>query len=136
MNRWNHALLCAALVVAGSPLLHAQDAAGGAPQDGQGRRGPGGGQGRGRGQAVRGTVTGVSGTSVMLKTEDGVSWTVITTDNTRVMRDRQPLPVSNVQAGDEVFAMGMPDADKHEVHAMMVMDVPAAEVAKAKANLG
>jgi len=53
-----------------------------------------------------------------------------------VMRDRQPLPVSNVQAGDEVFAMGMPDADKHEVHAMMVMDVPAAEVAKAKANLG
>jgi hypothetical protein len=30
----------------------------------------------------------------------------------------------------------MPDNDKHEVHAMMVVDVSAAMVAKAKANMG
>ena len=34
------------------------------------------------------------------------------------------------------MAMGVPDASKHEVHALMLVDVSAAAIAKAKANMG
>ncbi len=134
---WKHAVLCSALIAGTSLSLYAQNATSGGDQrpqpDAQAGRGAGGGR---RGGGVRGTVTGVSGTSVMLKTEQGEAWTVISTDNTRVRRDGQPGTVGAIQPGDEVVAMGVPDPDKHEVHALMVMDVSAAQVAKAKANLG
>ena len=102
------------------------------------RRGPAarGGAGNRRGRGVQGTVTGVSGSSVMLKTAQGEAWTIISTDNTRVVRDFQPSTLGGVQAGDVVSAMGVADAEKHEVHAMVVMDVSAAQAAKAKANMG
>ena len=136
MPLWKSALLSSTLafVALAAPAQNATSGGDQRPQqDAQGMRGPGGGR---RGGATRGTVTAVSGSSITLKDENGTSWTVITTDNTRVMRGREPLPIASIQAGDEVFSMGMPDAEKHELHAMMVMDVPAAEVAKAKANLG
>lgn len=137
------ALLCSVLLGGFALATPAQNATSGGDQQSQpdvqtGRRpgGPNGGQGGRRGGGIRGTVTAVSGSNVTLKTEEGQTWTVISTDNTRVRRDSQPGTVSGIQAGDEVVAMGMPDADKHEVHAMMLMDVSAVEVAKAKANLG
>ena len=148
MNRslWKSAVLCTVLLGGSSSVSRAQNATTGGDQqpqaDVQTRRGPGGGGANGgpgggrRGGGIRGTVTSVNGSNVVLKTEAGETWTVISTDNTRVRRDNQPGTVATIQAGDEVVAMGMPDADKHEVHAMMLMDVSAAEVAKAKANLG
>lgn len=101
---------------------------------------PGGGQrGQGRngmGRGVRGTVTAASGANVTLKTERGDTWTVMTTDNTRINIDRQPVKASDVKAGDEVMAMGIVDQDKHEVHAMMLAGISAAQVAKLKADMG
>ena len=82
-------------------------------------------------------VTGVSGTSVMLKTEQGEAWTVISTDNTRVRArraDRAPSPRS--KQAMKLWRLEFPTPDKHEVHAVMLVAVSAAEVAKAKANLG
>ncbi|MEZ2347947.1 DUF5666 domain-containing protein [Terriglobus sp. RCC_193] len=135
---WKSAVLCSALTL--STLALGQNATSGGDQqpqqDSQGMRsGPGGPGGR-RGSATRGTVASVSGSNIVVKDEAGTTWTIVTTENTRVMRGREPLAVSGIQPGDEVMSMGLPDADKHELHAMMVMDVPAAEVAKAKANLG
>jgi hypothetical protein len=153
-NLWKSAVLCAFLLSSARPSAFAQNATSGGDQQSQPdvqtgaqtgnagtRRGPvGPGQGgigaRRAGGAIRGTVTAVSGANVTVKDEQGATWTVVTTDNTRVMRGRQTLPLSGVQSGDELMAMGVPDADKHEVHAMMVMDVSAADVAKAKANMG
>lgn len=135
MPFWKSAVLCCAVTLAtlAAPAQNATSGGDQRPQqDAQGMRGPGGR----RGGATRGTVTAVSGPNITLKDENGTSWTVITTENTRVMRGREPLPIASIQTGDEVVGMGMPDADKHELHALMVMDVPAAEVAKAKANLG
>ena len=132
---WKSAVFCSALTVS-VLTMHAQNATSGGDQrpqqDAQGMRGGG----ARRGGGTRGVVVSVSGANVVLKDENGATWTVITTENTRVMRGREPLALSAIQAGDEVFGMGVPDADKHELHAVMVMDVPAAEVAKAKANLG
>jgi hypothetical protein len=142
---WQHAVLCTTLVLSTSFALHAQNATTGGDQlaqpdaqgsqPGAGRQG-GGGQGGRRGGGVRGTVTAVSGSTISVKNEQGEAWTIVTTDNTRVRVDGQPGAFSAVKPGDEAAAIGMPDADKHEVHAMMVMDVSAAMVAKAKANMG
>ncbi|SEB82126.1 DUF5666 domain-containing protein [Terriglobus roseus] len=144
-NPWKSAVLCCAFLSAVSLSAMAQnattggdqqpqpDAQTGAQASAQGR-GPGGPRRAGGG--VRGTVTAVSGANVTVKDEAGTTWTVITTDNTRIMRSQQVTPISSVQAGDELMAMGMPDAEKHELHAMMVMDVSAADVAKARANMG
>jgi len=135
---WKSAVLCSALTL--STFAFGQNATSGGDQqpqqDAQGMRSSPGGPGGRRGAAARGTVASVSGSNIVVKDESGTTWTIITTENTRVMRGREPLAVSGIQAGDEVVSMGMPDADKHELHAMMVMDVPAADVAKAKANLG
>ena len=146
---WQHAARCTALVISTSFALHAQNATTGGDQisqpdaqtggqaggERQGSGGPGGPGGR-RGGGVRGTVTAVSGNNIAVKNEQGEAWTIVTTDNTRVRIDGQPGALGAVKPGDEAMALGMPDADKHEVHAMMVMDVSAAMVAKAKANMG
>ncbi|WP_419805508.1 DUF5666 domain-containing protein [Terriglobus sp.] len=101
---------------------------------------PGGGprgQGRnGMGRGIRGTVTATSGANVTVKTEAGETWTVVTTDNTRINIDRQPIKAADVKPGDEVVAMGIVDQDKHEVHAMMLGGISAAQVAKLKADMG
>ena len=87
-------------------------------------------------QAAPGTVTAASGANVTIKTEAGESWTVVTTDNTRINIDRQPIKAADVKPGDEVMAMGIVDGDKHEVHAMMLGGISAAEVARLKADMG
>lgn len=102
-------------------------------QPGQGQRG----QGRnGMGRGIRGTVTAESGANVTVKTEQGETWTVVTTDNTRINIDRQPIKVTDVKPGDEVMAMGIVDPDKHEVHAMLLAGASATQVAKLKADMG
>ncbi len=143
---WKSALLCSVLGARFVFAVHAQNPTAGGDQRSQPdaqsggfQRGQGGGQGQQggrRGGGVRGTVTAVSGSTVTFKTEAGETWTAIATENTRVRRDGQQGTVSAIQPGDEVMAMGIPDADKHEIHAMMLADVSAAQVAKAKANLG
>ena len=142
---WKPVLLGSIISVGASLALPAQNATSGGDQRPQpdaqssgSQRGPGSGTGQGgrRGGGIRGTVTAVNGSTVMLKTEAGETWTAVSTDNTRVRRDGQQGTVSGIQPGDELMAMGIPDADKHEIHAVMLAGVSAAEVAKAKANLG
>ncbi len=136
MNRATRTLaqaaLCLLLTTGITTALHAQDDA--PPQEAG--RGQGGGAGRGRGRGVRGTVLSTSGANVTIKTETGETWTVVTTDNTRVNIDRQTVKVAEIKAGDEVAAMGMPDNDKHEIHAMMLIGASAAQAAKLKADMG
>ena len=98
------------------------------------------GQGRGRGgfggQRVQGTVTAASNDKVTVKTEAGDSYDITLADNARLMKSGQPIKLSEVKPGDSITAMGQVDATKKTVQAMMLMDVDAATVAKAKENLG
>jgi len=122
------AILC--LLLTGTiTAIHAQADPGGPASKGQGFNGR-------QGHGIRGTVVGTSGANVALKTETGEAWTVITTDNTRVNLDRQPVKVAELRAGDEVIAMGVPETDKHELHALALFGASAAQVAKLKADLG
>lgn len=133
-RRWMaQAGLCMVLVGASTVAARAQEDGAFGQQQNSGRQGS---DGERRGRGVRGTVVAASGANVTIKTEQGDSWTVITTNNTRLNLDQQTVKVADLKAGDEVMAMGIPDAAKHEIHAMMVMGASAAQVAKMKADLG
>jgi hypothetical protein len=95
-------------------------------------------------QRVGGTVTAVSGANLTIKTEDGMTYQVVTTDNTRVMRGRGvSIKVSDLKPGDGVMAMGNLDAPNKTLHAAMVMAIDAEQMKKIEeqhkqelANLG
>ena len=131
-------VLTGALCVPGG---HAQ-AAPGTPGAAQGDGGQPAGQGGGRrGQyagmgRVMGEVTEVSGATLTVKAEDGSTVQVVTTDNTRVMKDRGPVKVADLHPGDGLMAVGNLDAGTKTLHAAMVFAEDAAQVKAMRENLG
>jgi len=99
-------------------------------------------QGGGRGQfagmqRVGGEVTAVSGATLTLKSEEGNTVQVVTTDNTRVMKGRGvTVKLADLKVGDGVMAMGNMDAPNKTLHAAMVMATDAAELKKIRENIG
>ena len=80
-------------------------------------------------QRVGGVVTGTAGAQVTIKADDGSSYQVVTTDNTRVMRGRGvTIKASDIKAGDGLMAMGNLDAPNKTLHAAMVIAVDAAQM--------
>jgi hypothetical protein len=100
------------------------------------------GNGRGRGefagmQRVAGEITAVSGATVTVKAEDGVSYKIVTTDNTRMMRGRGvPLKLADLKVGDGALAMGNLDAPNKTLHAAMLFATDGAQLREQRANLG
>jgi hypothetical protein len=99
------------------------------------------GMGEGRpafagGQMVRGTVTAVAADQLTVKTDEGDVYKVAVSENTRVMKDRQPIKVAEIKAGDGVGAMGVLDAPTKTVHAVFVAVIDAEQVKKAREGLG
>jgi hypothetical protein len=134
------AIVVACLFATGSQLQAQTDGQTGQPagQMGQrGQRGVGqGGRGGFGGQRVEGTVTAATADKLTIKTDVGDSYDVTVSESSRIMKAGEPIKLSDVKTGDSVTAMGQIDAAKKTVQAMMVMDVDAATMAKAKENLG
>ncbi len=126
--------LAGALAVAGAARAQ-EPPPGGTAQDtgqGEGRRGA---QFAGMAR-VAGEVTAVSGPTVTVKSEDGSTVQVFTTDNTRVMKERGPVKVSDLHPGDGLMAVGNLDPATGTLHAAMVMAEDAAQVKAMRENLG
>lgn len=87
-------------------------------------------------QRVGGEVTAVNGGTLTIKAEDGHTVQIVTTDNTRVMKDRGPVRVSDLHPGDGLMAFGNLDAPNHTLHAAMVMAEDAAQIKAMRENLG
>jgi hypothetical protein len=88
-------------------------------------------------QRVNGEVTAVAGSTVTIKSEDGATYQVTVTDNTRVMKGRgNTIKVSDLKVGDGLMAAGNLDAPNKTMHAALVMAVDAAQVKALKDNLG
>ena len=115
----------------GAPAAGPGSAQGQAEPQGGGRRGQYAGMGR-----VMGEVTAVAGNTLTLKAEDGSTVQVVTTDNTRVMKDRGPVRITDVHTGDGLMAMGNLDAGTKTLHAAVVMAEDAAQVKAMRENLG
>jgi hypothetical protein len=96
-------------------------------------------------QRVSGEVTAVSGATLTLKTEEGGTVQVVTTDNTRVMKGRAgvgggaptggTVKVSDLKVGDGVVASGTLDEPNKTIHAAILIATDAAEVKRLKENL-
>jgi hypothetical protein len=102
----------------------AQDA--GPPQGEQGAGWPGGAR------PQHGIVTAVSGTTITLKTDEGDAYQVLTSPNTRIMKERQPIKTTDIHAGDAVIAGGAVDDKAKTVGAVFVMVLTAEQAAQAK----
>lgn len=85
---------------------------------------------------VRGSVQSVRGNDATIQTEEGATYTVHTSDNTRIYRQRQPIKMADVQVGDMLIAAGSLDEKNHLLRAVFVGDVDAATVKKMSAELG
>jgi hypothetical protein len=119
------ALCLCVLALSGSRLL-AQD---GGEQPGQGRRGGGGMFLMGANNA-HGTVTAISGTSITIKDEQGEVYTVETGPNTRILKDRQEVKLTDIHPGDVVVAAGHLDEQAKTLGAMFVMVLDAQQAAR------
>jgi len=99
--------------------------------------GPGGRVGFGNmGQMVQGIVTAATASTLTLKTDAGVVYTVTVGSDARIVENRQPIQIGNIKVGDSATALGTIDATKQTVQAMMLSIIDAATVARAKENLG
>ena len=94
-----------------------------------------GGQYAGMGRAG-GEVTAVTGNTLTVKGENGRPVTIVTTDNTRVMKASGPVRVSDLHLGDGLMAFGNLDPATGTLHAAMVMATDAAELKAMRENLG
>lgn len=114
------------------PLCRAQDTgAMGPPDGGDGMRGA-----FGRGNGVRGTVTAAGASSFTIRTDEGDTYQVLYSPNTRLMKDRQPIEAADVHVGDMLMAGGIVDPKAKTVGAVFVVDIDAKEVRDAKAAFG
>ncbi len=89
-----------------------------------------------QGRMVRGTVATATADGLTVKTETGDTYQVVVTANTRVMKQRQPVKLSDIHPGDGVGAMGVIDAATKTVHAAALFVVDAAQIQKAREDLG
>lgn len=96
-----------------------------------GRRGQFAGMAR-----VLGEITAVNGSTLTVKAEDGSTMQVVTTDNTRLMKDRGPVRLADLHPGDGVMAAGNLDAPNKTLHAAMVFAEDAAQIKAMRDNLG
>ena len=89
-----------------------------------------------RGTVVSAASTGKNDGSFAVKTDSGQPWKVLYGVNTRLMKGRDAIRASEVQAGDMIFAAGNVDAKKKTVGAAILIDIPSEEVRKAREGLG
>ncbi len=93
------------------------------------------GEARGMGR-VMGEVTAVAGNTLTVRNGEGVTVQVITTDNTRLMRDSGVVRIADFHPGDGLMAMGNLDPATGALHAAVVVAEDAAQVKALRENLG
>ena len=78
---------------------------------------------RHRGPGVAGTITAIDDSKITIKTSDGATVQVTTTDDTQFRKNRQPAKLSDFKVGDDIFVAG--DLKDGVVQARMVGSRPA-----------
>jgi hypothetical protein len=130
MKRASNLLIMALCLSIAGPMSHAQDPDG--PPDG----GDGMGRAFGKGNGLRGTITAAAANSFTIRTEEGDTYKVLYSENTRLMKDRQPIEAADIHVGDMLIAGGIVDAKAKTVGAVFLLDVDAKQVSDARAAFG
>lgn len=87
-------------------------------------------------RGVRGTVTAVNGSTVTIKTDEGETYKVETSVNTRIMKNREPAKIGDVHIGDMLVAGGEVDTKARTVGAVFAAIIDAEQVKQMRADLG
>ena len=90
----------------------------------------------GKGNGIRGTVTAATANSFTIRTDEGDTYQVLFSPNTRLMKDRQPIDAPDVHVGDMLMAGGIVDPKAKTVGAVFIVDVDAKQVRDARAAFG
>ena len=136
LRTWAAACALALAAVAATPFAAGQGGGANGPAE-MGRAGMGpAGTGRAGAGRAGGEVIAVSGNILTVKGENGRPVQIVTTDNTRVMKDRGPVRVSDLHVGDGLMAFGNLDPGNGTLHAAVVMATDAAEFKAMRENLG
>ena len=90
----------------------------------------------GAGRGVQGTVTAVAADHLTMKTERGELYQVALSPNTRVLKNRESIKLTEVHPGDGIGAIGELDAPNKTIHALYLMVVDAEQIRKAREALG
>jgi len=94
------------------------------------------GDARGRARGLVGEITAVNPDGYTLKTMEGNSATVKVTAETKFMRNREPIKMSDLKVGDSIGVAGTPEAnDPTTWNASFVVD-RTAQMKDFKENLG
>lgn len=90
----------------------------------------------GQGGGIRGIVTAAVSGNFLVRTDEGENYKVFYSSNTRIMKERQPLDANQIHLGDELIAAGQLDRKAKTLGAVLLLDVDAAQVRKAREGLG
>ena len=85
---------------------------------------------------VRGTVTGVSGDTISIKTETGEVYKIETGPNTHFRKQRDQIKISDIHVGDMVAAGGDKDEKAKTLGAVFVILIDKEQYEKARAEFG
>jgi len=112
-------------------LCRAQDESDTAPNGGDEMS-----QAFGKGNGLRGTVTAAKGSSFIVRTDAGDTYRVFYSENTRLMKDRQPIEPGDIHMGDMLIAGGIVDSKAKTVGAVLLLDIDAKQVRDARDAFG
>jgi len=91
-------------------------------------------------QRVSGEVTAINGAKLTVKSTEGDTVQIVTTDNTHIMKGRGGnggvVKLADLKVGDGVMAAGNLDAPNKTLHAAVVFATDAAEVKRLRDELG
>ncbi len=85
---------------------------------------------------IRGTVTASGPNTFTVRTDDGVTYKVLYSVNSRVIANRGPAKPTDIHTGDMLIATGNVDNGAKTVGAAVLIGIDAEEVRKARAGLG
>ena len=81
-------------------------------------------------------MTAAGAKSFTIRTDEGENYQVFYSPNTRLIQQQQPIEAADIHVGDMLIAGGLVDAKAKTVGAVLVVDVDAEEVRKARAGFG
>jgi riboflavin synthase alpha subunit len=129
-------LIKVCLVCALAAMALAQDNTQPAPTQGGGWGGQRQGMRGHRGRGIMGEITAVNGDGFTVKTMQGNSATVKVSSETKIMRDQQPIKITDLKVGNTIGVSGTADTnDPTTWNASFIID-RTAQANEMKANLG
>lgn len=88
------------------------------------------------GESVHGTITGIHGSELTLKDEEGRIYKVETGANTYFRKQDDPIRLSDLKAGDIIFAAGEDDPQNQALGAVFVIEIDPKTYEEAKSSFG